>query len=169
MENQIIQLTEEDIRQMVTESVIKVLKESEMDEGLWDNLKSAWQGAKQGYNAQKALDRGTLGFKTEHDAQDTRYEIEHPLRKAENTAQEQANQLYAQAKEYRAMANKLMAKANAITKQYGLVKTGVGKRANAEQPQMGGVPAFTQGQGQRYQPSTPKRQIPQNLGQPLTV
>lgn len=56
MKKQVIKLTESQIRKMVTESVSRVLKESEMDEGFFDNIKSAWQGAKAGYNTQKFTD-----------------------------------------------------------------------------------------------------------------
>ena len=58
MEKQVVKLTESQIREIVTESVYNVLKESEMDEGFLDNLKAGWNGAKQGYNYQKAMDRG---------------------------------------------------------------------------------------------------------------
>lgn len=134
MEKQVIKLTESQIREIVTESVNRILKESEMDEGFFDNIKSAWNGAKQGYNYQKAMDRGTEGFKTEHDYWDAK-KLSNPFGSGpENTASEQANQLLAQAQEYQAMANKLKAQANALTKQYSLQKTGVNQRANAPKP-----------------------------------
>ena len=132
----IIRLTESQIREMVAESVVRVLNEGEVDE-LWnpfnkedrtkakERAKAIFNGAKQGYNYQKAMDRGTDGFKTEHDYWDAK-KISNPFGKGpENTAAEQANQLLAQAKQYMAMANKLKAQANALTKQYSLQKTGV--------------------------------------------
>lgn len=134
MGKQVIKLTESQIRKMVAESVANILKESEMDEGFLDNLKAGWNGAKQGYNYQKAMDRGTEGFKTEHDYEDMKKDSNPFVSRSENTAQEQANQLLKQAQQYQAMANKLKAQANALTKQYGLVKTGVNQRVNGTQP-----------------------------------
>lgn len=140
MGKQVIKLTESQIREMVAESVANILKENEMDEfnifkkGDRERLKSAWQGAKQGYNYQKAMDRGTEGFKTEHDYEDMKKDSNPFGPRSENTAQEQTNQLLDQARQYQAMANKLKAQANALTKQYGLVKTGVNQRVNGTQP-----------------------------------
>lgn len=134
MGKQVVKITESQIREIVTESVNRILKESEMDEGFFDNIKSAWQGAKQGYNYQKAMDRGTEGFKTEHDYEDMKKDSNPFGPRSESTAQEQANQLLSQARQYQAMANKLKAQANALTKQYGLVKTGVNQRTNGRQP-----------------------------------
>lgn len=150
-----IQLNEAQLKRIISESVKQVIKEAEMDEGFWDNVKAGFKGAKQGFNAQKAIDRGTQGFKQEHDYDDTRREMMNPFYKSENTAQEQANQLYAQAREYQAMANKLKAKANAITKQYGLVKAGVNQRQSATQTQQAPVPAFSQGQGKQLNGGLP--------------
>ena len=134
MGKQVVKLTESQIREIVTESVNRILKENDMDEGFFDNIKSAYQGAKQGYNYQKAMDRGTEGFKTEHDYEDMKKDSNPFGPRSENTAQEQANQLLKQAQQYQAMANRLKSQANALTKQYGLVKTGVNQRANGTQP-----------------------------------
>lgn len=134
MEKQVVKLTESQIREIVTESVNRILKENDMDEGFFDNIKSAYQGAKQGYNYQKAMDRGTEGFKTEHDYEDMKKDSNPFGPRSENTAQEQANQLLKQAQQYQAMANRLKSQANALTKQYGLVKTGVNQRANGTRP-----------------------------------
>ena len=134
MEKQVVKLTESQIREIVTESVNRILKENDMDEGFFDNIKSAYQGAKQGYNYQKAMDRGTEGFKTEHDYEDMKKDSNPFGPRSENTAQEQANQLLKQAQQYQAMANRLKSRANALTKQYGLVKTGVNQRVNGTQP-----------------------------------
>lgn len=134
MGKQVVKITESQIREIVTESVNRILKENDMDEGFFDNIKSAYQGAKQGYNYQKAMDRGTEGFKTEHDYEDMKKDSNPFGPRSENTAQEQANQLLKQAQQYQAMANRLKLQANALTKQYGLVKTGVNQRANGTQP-----------------------------------
>ena len=166
----VIRLNEEQLRNVIQETVMTVLNEAaDMDEGFFQNLGQAWRGAKQGYNYQKAMDRGTQGFKQEHDYEDVKQTMRNPLAKPENTAYEQANQLYQQAAEYQAMANRLKAQANAISKQYGLAKTGVGRRANAQTPAQAPVPAFSQGQGRRFQSSTPSRYLPQNVGTPLTL
>ena len=134
MEKSVIKLTESQIRNIVAESVIRVLKENDMDEGFFDNIKSAWQGAKQGYGYQKAIDRGTDGFKTEHDYEDFKKDSNPFGPRSENTAQEQANYLLSQARQYQIKANQLRAKANAITKKYGLVKANANQRVNATQP-----------------------------------
>ena len=134
MAKEVIKLTESQIREIVTESVVRVLKENNMDEGFFDNIKSAWQGAKQGYDYQKAMDRGTDGFKTEHDYEDMKKDSNPFGPRSENTATEQANQLLAQAKRYQAMANRLKAQANALTSKYGLQKAGANQRVNAKQP-----------------------------------
>ena len=134
MAKEVIKLTESQIREIVTESVVRVLKENNMDEGFFDNLKSAWQGAKQGYDYQKAMDRGTDGFKTEHDYWDMKKDSNPFGPRSENTAAEQANQLLAQAKRYQAMANRLKAQANALTSKYDLQKAGANQRVNVKQP-----------------------------------
>ena len=134
MAKETIKLTESQIREIVAESVTRILKESDMDEGFFDNMKSAWQGAKQGFNTQKMMDRGTDGFKTEHDYEDFKKDSNPFGPRSENTAQEQANQLLAQARNYQIKANQLRARANRITSQYGLVKNGVNQRVNGTQP-----------------------------------
>lgn len=169
MENKKINLTEDKLRQIVAECIVEAINESELEEGFWDNLKSGWKGAKQGFNYQKAMDRGTNGFKQEHDYDDTRRSMTNPLYKPENTAQEQAEQLLAQAKEYQAMANRLKAQANALTKKYALAKNGVNQRASTAQPTQAPVPAMSQGQGRKVKSNIPTRKVPQNVGQPLTV
>ena len=169
-----IRLNESQLNSLIQESIENVLNEmyenGDLNEGFFQNLKQAWNGAKQGYNYQKAMDRGTQGFKQEHDYEDVKNTMNNPLAKMPNTAAEQANQLYAQAKEYMAMANRLKAQANAITKQYGLAKSGVGTRVNATPvPQSPGIPAFSQGQGKRFGTGGPSRYTPQNVGTPLTL
>ena len=103
MGKQVVKLTESQIKEIVTESVNRILKENDMDEGFFDNIKSAYQGAKQGYNYQKAMDRGTEGFKTEHDYEDMKKDSNPFDPRSENTAQQQANQLLKQAQQYQAI------------------------------------------------------------------
>ena len=169
-----VRLNESQLNKLISESVDKTLREmyesGELEEGFLDNIKSAFKGAKQGYDYQKSMDRGTDGFKPEHDAEDVRQTMVNPLAKSENTAAEQANQLYAQAKEYMAMANRLKAQANKICRDYGLVKTDVGVRANAQAPEQAPVPAFTQGQGKRIKSHLATRKAPATgLGAPLKL
>lgn len=165
----VIKLNEEQLRNIVSETVMAVLNEaSDMDEGFFDNLKSAWSGAKQGYNYQKAVDAGTDGFKQEHDYEDARNDMMNPLSKSKNTAVEQANELFRQAAEYRKKANKLYAMANAISKRYALAKDGFGKRVATVKPEQAPITAMSQGQGQRYKSNTVNRNdITNGLGQPL--
>lgn len=56
MGKQIINITETDLKNIINESVEKILKESNLEEGFFDNIKSAFKGAKQGYKTQKAID-----------------------------------------------------------------------------------------------------------------
>ena len=177
--NKPVKITEQELHNMIAENTLRILKESDLDEfnifskedrkKAGDRIKGAFKGAKQGYNYQKSMDRGTEGFKDEHDYDDTRRSMTNPLSKMPNTASEQAEQLLAQAKEYMAMANRLKAQANKITKQYGLQKTAVNKRQSTAQPVQAPVPAFTQGQGNRVKSNIPTRNVPKNVGQPLTV
>ena len=46
----LIRLTEADLHRIVKESVNNVL-----NEGMWDNIKSGWRGAKAGYNYSKGV------------------------------------------------------------------------------------------------------------------
>ena len=145
MAKEIIKLTENEIRQIVAESVVRVLKESDMDEGFFDNIKSAWQGAKAGYNTQKMMDRGTDDFKTEHSPSDVA-KLANPFGPGmDNTAGEQATQLLKQAQMYQAKANQLRAMANKMTKKYGLTKTAVNQRVDpkvARQPYTPANPGY---------------------------
>jgi len=133
-----IKVTEAELQKIISESVQRVLNESEMDEGFWNQMKSGLKGAKQGFQAQKTMDRGTDGFKQQHDHDDARYEMNHPNRKAENTASEQARMIYQQYKQYQASANRLLSQYNAMVKQYGLVKQGVGQVSSPVQAPLGG-------------------------------
>lgn len=116
-------LTESQIRQIVAESLEQAL----LEEGLWDNLKSAFKGAKDGYSAQKSLDKDNSNLKHYHDYEDYKDSSNPYIGKMKNTAEEEAEELLSKAKEYRAISNRLLAKRNALIKQYGLVKNAEGK------------------------------------------
>ena len=141
MAKETIKITENEIRQIVAESVIRVLKENDMDEGFFDNIKSAWQGAKAGYNTQKMMDRGVDDFKTEHSHSDVA-KLSNPFGPGmDNTAGEQATQLLKQAQMYQAKANQLRAMANKMTKKYGLAKTAVNQRVDPKTQRQPYTPA----------------------------
>ena len=108
------------------------IAEGSEDEGLFDRLGSAFRGAKQGYQAQKSLDRGTDDFKQQHDFDDVRKSMDNPLSKMDNTAEEQATHLYNQYKQYQQQANKMLNMYNAICKKYGLQKKAVGQHVTTE-------------------------------------
>lgn len=108
------------------------LAEGVEDEGLFNRLGSAFKGAKQGYQAQKSLDRGTDDFKQQHDFDDVRKSMDNPLSKMDKTAEEQATHLYNQYKQYQQQANKMLNMYNAICKKYGLQKKAVGQHATTE-------------------------------------
>lgn len=122
----IIRLNESQLQNIIVEHVVKALRENNLDEGFLDNIKAGWQGARQGFKAQKNLDRGTDDFKQYHDYEDFKNDA-NPFRvgKSENTAEEQAQELLQQARYYQTKANQLKAQAQKITAQYGLAKTGV--------------------------------------------
>lgn len=126
MEKQVIRLNEEQLNQLIAESVIRVISESE-DENLLNNLRAAWNGARRGYKAQQTVDRGTTGFKTQHDHDDVMKSMKNPLSKMENTAEEQCREIYNQYKEAYMEANRLLNLYNKMVKQYGLEKQGVGQ------------------------------------------
>ena len=123
MANNVIQINEEQLKNIIRESVEQTL----IDEGFFDNMKAAWRGAKQGYKAQDTLDRGVEGFKRHHDYEDLQKQANPFGPGMENTAAEQAQEIYRQYKEYATQANRLLSKYNQMVKAYGLKKVGVGK------------------------------------------
>lgn len=135
MENRkIIRINDSQLNNIIVEHVVNALRENNLDEGFLDNIKAGWQGARQGFNAQKNLDRGTNDFKQYHDYDDFKNDS-NPLRfsKSENTAEEQAQELLRQAQYFQTKANQLKAQAQKITAQYGLAKTGVNQRVSTAQ------------------------------------
>lgn len=112
-----IKLNEEQFQNLIRESIERVM----IEEGFLDNISAAFKGAKQGYNAQKSLDKDTHSLKHEWDREDLD-KISNPWSKGpENTAAQEANELYRQFAEYRKLANRLLSRRNQIIKQYGLV------------------------------------------------
>lgn len=167
-----IKITESQLNNLITESTIKVLKEGEMDEGFKDFFKRIGAGAKgavQGYNTQKALDSDYNDLKQEHDYEDMKHSMTNPLSKMPKTAAEQAESLYAQAKEYLIKSNQLKAKANAISKKYGLAKSGVGRRVNANPSIPSVVPSVNNMKTPRIQSVLKNRKAITNPGTPLDV
>lgn len=130
-----IKISEQQLRALIKESV----EESMMEEGVFDNLKTAWDGAKKGYKAQQTLDKDNVGLKPHHDYEDLHKQANPFGPGMERTAEEEANYIYNQYKEYASMANKLLTKYRQLVKDYGLQYTGdardtkskrLGKREN---------------------------------------
>lgn len=118
MKNNIV-ITEEDLRNIIRESVERVIRENQEEEGFWDNMKSAFRGAKQGYDSQKHLDSNV---ETDY-SRNTRMS---PNEMPDNDAAETVKKLYDMASEYHIKANQLRNRAKAIAKQYGVnVSNGV--------------------------------------------
>jgi hypothetical protein len=119
MKKQIINITETDLKNIINESIEKILKENNLEEGFFDNIKSAFKGAKQGYKTQKAVDSNV---NTDY-SKNTRMS---PNEMPSNDAVEKANEYYQIAKDYFVKYNKMKAKANSIVKKYGLKTSGTG-------------------------------------------
>ena len=115
-----IKMTESQFRALIRESV----EETMIEEGFLDNLGAAWDGAKRGYKAQKTLDSDYVGLKPHHDHEDLQKHANPFGPGMENTAEEQAREIYSQYQEHMAIANKLLTKYRQLVKQYGLVYTG---------------------------------------------
>ena len=147
MEKNVIRLNEEQLNTLIMESDIRVLNESENDEGLFGNIRAAYQGAKRGVKAQRSLDRGTEGFKQQHDHDDVMKSMKNPMGKMDNTAEEQARRLYDQYKEYQQQANKLLNMYNKMIKAYGLQKQEVGRHVNPNPTPASPVPDVSQMRG----------------------
>lgn len=115
-------ITEEQLYNIIKESVEEIInQEAMLDEGLWDNIKAGFKGAKQGFEAQKSIDADNSNRKRHWDREDLAKQANPFGPGAENTAAQEANKLYNQFKEYRDMANKLLSKRNALIKKYDLV------------------------------------------------
>ena len=84
-----ITLNEAQLQSLVEECVAEVL-----NEGLWDQMKAGWQGAKRGFQGQKMLDRGTDDFKQNWDREDLANNANPWSARPENTADMQAKEAY---------------------------------------------------------------------------
>ena len=122
MKNNVI-ITEDDLKNIIRESVERIIRENQEEEGFWDNMKSAFKGARQGYNTQKAVD---TDVKTGY-SRNTRMS---PNEAPSNDAAEKVRQYYAIAKDYLTKYNQMKAKADAIAKQYGIKSTSTGLNKN---------------------------------------
>lgn len=130
-----VRITESKLRALIKESV----EETMIEEGFLDNLGAAWDGAKRSFKAQKSLDKSIKGLKRHHDYEDLQKHANPFGPGMENTAEEEANEVYQQYKEHMAIANRLLSKYKQLVKEYGLVYTGderdpnskrLGKRVN---------------------------------------
>ena len=128
-------MTESQLRALIQESVEEIM----IEEGVLDNLGAAWDGAKRGYRTQQTLDKDTTGLKRHHDYEDLQKHANPFGPGMENTAEEEAREIYNQYKEHMAIANQLLTKYRQLVKQYGLTYTGderdpkskrLGKRTN---------------------------------------
>ena len=122
MENNVIHLTESELKQIINESVKQII-----EEGFFDNMKSAYQGAKMAYQGQKMKDRGTDNFKQKWGRDELSAQANPWAAKPENTADMQAREVYQMYKKYQAEANRYLSLYNQLTRKYNLKKTGVGQ------------------------------------------
>lgn len=141
MNNNMIKLNEAQLNQLVEECVMEVL-----NEGFFDKIGAAWKGAKQGYNSQKMLDRGTDNFKQNLSREDMMNMANPMAARPENTASEQAREAYKQYKAYQQKANEMLTLYNKLRKQYDLDKTGVGQVQSKQKPEAGFAGPYRMGQ-----------------------
>ena len=121
-----VRITESQIRQVVAESVYNVLKESKMDEGFLDNLKAGWNGMKQGWKTQSALDTDNSRFQNDAERrQNDMYHGNNALDAIANKiyykdAKSSGEKMYAMAKQYDAMAKQIREKAKQLAAKWGV-------------------------------------------------
>lgn len=125
--NNVIRLTEEQLKDIINESVQQIL-----EEGFMDNMKSAWNGAKMAYKGQQMKDRGVENFKQNWGRDDLAAQANPWASKPENTASMQANEAFKLYKQYQAEANKYLTLYRQLSKKYDLEKTGVGQVKSKE-------------------------------------
>ena len=148
MAKNIITLNEAQLQSLVEECVAEVL-----NEGLWDQMKAGWQGAKRGFQGQKMLDRGTEDFKQNWDREDLANNSNPWSARPENTADMQAKEAYSRYKAAQQEANKYLNLYNQLTKKYNLNKDGVGQRSTSEKPNFygtGGIIANKRQRGSKF-------------------
>jgi hypothetical protein len=143
-----ITLNEAQLQSLVEECVAEVL-----NEGLWDQMKAGWQGAKRGFQGQKMLDRGTDDFKQNWDREDLANNSNPWSARPENTADMQAKEAYNRYKAAQQEANKYLNLYNQLTRKYKLNKDGVGQRSTSEKSNLygtGGIIANKRKKGGKF-------------------
>jgi hypothetical protein len=156
-----ITLTEAQFNKMVEDCVRDIINEGMMDEAFGDGLKnfgrsmkSAVQGAKQGYQGQQMLNRGTDNFKQEWGREELA-QIANPWSaRPENTASMQASEAYKMYKYHKSESDKYLALYNKLTNQYRLNKDGVGQRSSNQKGNVygtgGGIIANKRARGSKF-------------------
>lgn len=120
---QYIQINEETLNKIIAETI---------EENIFDRLKQGVKGAIDGYRSQKYVDRGTDNFSQVYSRDDEKAMADPFARRPENTAADQANEIYIAYKNYQNKANQLLKIYNQLTKKYDLEKLGAGKRASKQ-------------------------------------
>lgn len=144
MAKNIITLNEAQLQSLVEECVAEVL-----NEGVWDQMKAGWQGAKRGFQGQKMLDRGTEDFKQNWDREDLANNSNPWSARPENTADMQAKEAYSRYKAAQQEANKYLNLYNQLTRKYNLNKDGVGQRSTSEKSNFYGTGGIIANKRQR--------------------
>lgn len=127
MNKNTITLNEEQLRSLIENCVTEVL-----NEGPWDRIKAMYRGAKNGYQGQRFLDRGSDNFKQQHDAFD--YRRMAGGGSVENTAEMQAKEIYDLYKKASGEAMKYLNLYNQMIRKYNLKKNAVGDHRTTEKP-----------------------------------
>lgn len=112
-------LNEEELTRIINEQVMMIISENMTNEGVWDNMKSAFSGAISGWQSQKAQD-------SDIEKDYSRNSRVSPHEAPSDDAAERVRQYYKLAHEYHVRANNLRNKANRIAKRYGIKTTGKG-------------------------------------------
>lgn len=110
-------INEDDFKYIVESASRKILENTEnIDEGFFDNIKSAISGAKKGYNTQNALDKNI----------DTDYKMNTVSKgdprfdKTKEDVLDSIKEYLKMSKEYLQYSNSLRNKANALAKKYNI-------------------------------------------------
>lgn len=118
MKNNIL-ITEDELKNIIRESIERIIIENQEEEGVWNNVKSSVKGAGQGYDTQKYLDSNI-------DTDYTRNTRMSPNEMPDNDAAETVRKLYKLASDYLIKSNQLRNKAKKIAIKYGInVSNGV--------------------------------------------
>lgn len=121
-------INEDELVTIVEQVISKTITENSENEGMIDNIKSAWKGLKQGYQTQNALDKNN----------DTDYKVQNVSKYDEryDSSKEDVissiKKYYALSKDYFIKSNQLRNKANQLAKKYGVNLAGNGFDKNVE-------------------------------------